>query len=170
MTTYMMYLTVISNQQQQPTRDEDTQTKSNNLQQRRVDVVWGGDAVFWAEAPRVTKNHQRATGGHWRQWVLLREIQKQTHFISHHDRQDTFIGEALQPFTNRDNASNHTEGHRNHKDVVGGDAISDECSKHEDHDEAHEDQLPPLGLWLFVFGKKAHARSKRVHRLGCIVY
>ena len=48
---------------------------------------------------------------------------------SHHDRQDTFIGESLQSLFDGNDAGDHAEGQGNYKDVVGGDAIGDESGE-----------------------------------------
>ena len=85
---------------------------------------------------------------------------------SHHDRQDTFIRESLQSLFDGNDAGDHAEGHGNYEDVVGGDAIGDESGEHEDHYEAHEDQLPPLGRRIILVGEEAHASTEKIHRMG----
>ncbi len=85
---------------------------------------------------------------------------------SHHDRQDTFIGESLQSLFDGNDAGDHAEGHGNHEYVVGGDVIADESGKHEDHDEGHEDQLPPHRRQVIFIGEEAHASSEKINSAG----
>jgi hypothetical protein len=82
------------------------------------------------------------------------------------DHQDTFIGESLQSLFDGNDAGDHAEGHGIHKYMVGGDAIADKSGEHEDHDEGHEDQLPPLRRRVILISKEAHASSKKVHSAG----
>ncbi len=74
------------------------------------------------------------------------------------------IGKSLQSLFDGNEAGDHAKGHGNHKDVVWGDAITDESGEHEDHDKGHEDQLSHL----FGGGSSSSARrrmplSKKIH-------